>query len=280
MATYVVGDVQGCYDELLALLDAVRFSPESDALCLAGDLVNRGPKSLEVLRFARELGRSCSAVLGNHDLHLLACALIERLSPRKRDTFRDVLEAPDADELFEWLLQQPLVIDYPAFNFLVVHAGLLPGWTTAFALERAQEVESILRGPDRDKFLDVMYGDQPDRWSPALKEMDRLRVITNVLTRLRYCSLDGRIDLDAKGAPGTVGTNLVPWFETRGARKADERRIAFGHWSTLSLSAEERQHWGVFPLDTGAVWGGALTALRLEDAQMFAVASRTTVPLS
>jgi len=253
MATYAIGDVQGCYDELQALLERVGFNREHDKLWFVGDLVNRGPKSLEVLRFIRELGDRAVVVLGNHDLHLLTQHEgFER--KRKDDTFEDVLGAPDARELVDWLRARPMM--HVEGNWAMVHAGLLPQWTIQGGLSLAKEVEAALRGPSYRDFLASMYGSKPERWDDALTGWDRLRVIVNAMTRMRFCTREGAMEFRTRGAMPPPG--YFSWYETRSAAEA---MIVFGHWSQLGLKLTER----VAGLDTGCVWGGALSALRLED---------------
>ncbi len=269
MATYAVGDIQGCYRELRALLDRCGFSPRTDRLWLAGDLVNRGPDSLAVLRFARDLGDRGRVILGNHDLHLLATARGDRRIKRK-DTFTDVLDAGDCDELLDWLRQQSLVHRDPELGVTMVHAGIPPQWDCAEAAERGAEVERALRGRHPRRFLTAMYGDLPDRWSTDLHGQDRLRFITNALTRMRYCDPQGRIDVAHSGPPGSQPQPLVPWFEVPGRRSRGER-VIFGHWATLLLEHPPAPEHGVEALDTGCVWGGTLSALCLEDGRRFSV---------
>jgi len=265
MAVYTIGDVQGCFDELMALLRAIDFAPARDRLWFTGDLVNRGPKSLEVLRYVRSLGESAVTVLGNHDLHLLAVAR-STTPPRRKDTFADVLAAPDRAELLAWLQRQPLLHHDGDLNYTLVHAGLAPDWDIATARACAAEVEQVLRGDRADEFFAHMYGDQPLQWRADLRGWARLRFITNCLTRLRYCYHDGRLALDYKGAPGGQPAGQLPWFELPQRRSASAR-VIFGHWSTLGASAGHN----VYGLDTGCVWGGRLTALRLDDARWFSV---------
>jgi bis(5'-nucleosyl)-tetraphosphatase (symmetrical) len=268
MSTYVIGDVQGCHDALRQLLDKLRFDPARDHLCFAGDLVNRGPQSLLTLRFVRGLGKAASSVLGNHDLHLLALAAGGRKG--KRDTLQDILSAPDREELLHWLRQQPLLLEFAGQDWAVLHAGLPPQWTMEQARTCAREAEHMLRGPDHAELFRHMYGDDPAQWSAGLRGMARLRFIINCYTRLRYCTADGHADFKPKGAPGTQPAGLLPWFAAPRRRSAGTR-LVFGHWSTLGqVEWPEYQVWG---LDTGAVWGGRLTALRLEDASLHAVKS-------
>lgn len=277
MATYAVGDIQGCYGEFRALLARIRFQPERDRLWLVGDLVNRGPHSLAVLRAVVELGDAAVTVLGNHDLHLLARARIAAAAPRRRDTLDDVLSAPDREQLIDWLRRRPLLHYDASLNVAMVHAGLAPQWTLEDALARAREVETALT-TDIDHFLGAMYGDEPRRWDDALAGLERLRFITNCLTRMRYCDRDGALSLDEKGAPEAAGATLQPWFAVA-ERRSGAVPIVFGHWSTLRLDPAQCRQYNVYPLDTGAVWGGRLTALRLEDRRWFSVPSQQAVAL-
>ncbi len=259
MATYAIGDVQGCFDALRRLLDRLQFEPARDRLWFAGDLVNRGPDSLETLRFVRGLGSSAVTVLGNHDLNLLAVA--QGGKARRRDTLAGILTAPDRDELLHWLRQQPLLHESADAAWLMLHAGLPPQWDIEQARVCAREVEAVLRGPDHAELLRNMYGDQPDRWDPALSGWPRLRFIVNCYTRLRYCTAEGRLAPEPKGAPGSQADGLLPWFIVP-ERKSVGRRILFGHWSTLGqVYWPEHQVWC---LDTGCLWGGRLSALCLE----------------
>ncbi|MGQ0651645.1 MAG: symmetrical bis(5'-nucleosyl)-tetraphosphatase [Betaproteobacteria bacterium] len=261
MATYAVGDVQGCYDELDRLLGAFAFDAKKDRLWLVGDLVNRGPKSLEVLRFVRGLGKRAMTVLGNHDLHLVTQHEgIERR--RKDDTFDAVLAAPDADELVRWLRRQPMM--HVDGAFAMVHAGLVPQWSVRKAMRLAAEVEAALRARSYRDFLANMYGGEPARWSERLKGWDRLRVIVNAMTRLRFCTADGEMDFRTKGAKAPRG--FKPWFRFR----KEKEILICGHWSTLGLKLAPR----LAALDSGCVWGGALSALRLEDRRVFQVRCR------
>lgn len=257
MAIYAIGDIQGCYDELQRLLQRIAFNPARDRLWLAGDIVNRGPKSLEVLRFAKSLGSRAITVLGNHDLHLLALSQGNR-SHYKHGTLEQILRAPDRDELIHWLRHRPLMHHSAKRGFSLIHAGLPPQWDIATALRRAREVEKVLQGPGFHDYCHAMYGNHPDRWSDNLRGMDRLRFITNCFTRLRYCTRDGRLAMKEKGAPGGQDASLVPWFKVPG-RASRGQRILFGHWSTLGYYHGEN----VWSLDTGCLWGGQLTALRL-----------------
>jgi bis(5'-nucleosyl)-tetraphosphatase (symmetrical) len=258
MAVYAIGDVQGCHQALLALLAQIRFDRTCDRLWFTGDLVNRGPDSLGVLRLVRDLGDSAVCVLGNHDLHLLAVASgTARL--RQHDTLDTILEAPDRDDLLRWLRTRPLLHHDPGLGYTMIHAGLLPAWDLTEAQRLAREAEAALQADDRGECFMHLYGDLPDRWSEGLQGYDRLRVIINAFTRLRYCDLDGAMDLRFKGAPGTQPTDLLPWFRIPWRRSRD-LRIVFGHWSTLGRWQGE----AVVCLDSGCVWGGALTALQLD----------------
>jgi bis(5'-nucleosyl)-tetraphosphatase (symmetrical) len=261
MATYAIGDVQGCFDELQALLERVGFNRQHDRLWFVGDLVNRGPKSLAVLRFVKELGERAVAVLGNHDLHLITQHEgFERR--RKDDTFADVLGAPDAKELVDWLRARPMM--HVEGGWAMVHAGLLPGWDLAKAVSLAREVQAALSAPNYRDFLANMYGSKPERWADSLAGWDRLRVIVNAMTRMRFCTSDGAMEFHSNGVQPPPG--YLAWFDAwRG-----DKPVVFGHWSARGLQLGER----VAGLDTGCVWGGPLTALRLEDRWLVQVPSR------
>lgn len=257
MAVWAIGDVQGCYQPLERLLERIRFDNSRDILWFTGDLVNRGPDSLRVLRFVRGLGDRAITVLGNHDLHLLA---IDAGRPsRRRDTFDEVLRAPDRRELIDWLRRQPLLHHDGALGYTMVHAGLLPGWTIDDASRLAAEAEAVLRDDRLNDFVTHMYGNLPDRWSEGLRGHDRTRVVINAFTRIRYCDLDGGMDLHQKGAPGSQPADLLPWFAVPKRRNRD-LRVVFGHWSTLGRYSDH----GVIGLDSGCVWGVELTAVRLD----------------
>jgi bis(5'-nucleosyl)-tetraphosphatase (symmetrical) len=258
MAVYAIGDVQGCYEQLQRLLDQISFDPAKDKLWFAGDLVNRGPDSLKVLRFVKQLGERAICVLGNHDLHLLAIS--EQVDKHKdpNNSLEQILTAPDRDELLHWLRHRPVMHHSAKRNFSMVHAGLPPQWDLATALQCAAELEAVLRGDDFHGYCEQMYGNLPDLWDPGLTGMDRLRFITNCFTRLRYCKADGSLSLKESGAPGSQSASLTPWFEMPGRASKDER-ILFGHWSTLGYG----RHNNSWSLDSGCLWGGALTALRI-----------------
>lgn len=265
MSTYAIGDIQGCHDALLRLLDRIGFDPADDRLWFTGDLVNRGPQSLDTLRFVAALGDAAITVLGNHDLHLLALAAGTQRQ-RNGDTLDDILAAPDFAALIDWLRHRPLAHHDSRLDYTLVHAGLAPQWTVADAIALAAEVETCLASPDWIGFMAQMYGNEPSRWDNNLTGADRLRVIVNYLTRMRFCSPDGTLDFAHKGPAGSQPAPLVPWFAAPDRQSAGER-IVFGHWSALGAV---RQH-NVFPLDSGCVWGGGLTALRLDDGDWFTV---------
>ena len=258
MALYAIGDVQGCDAELGTLLGALKFSADRDSLWFVGDLVNRGPESLKVLRRIRALGDAATVILGNHDLHLLAVAYGgARL--RNDDTLADILTAPDRAVLLEWLLERPLLHEDAGLKVCMVHAGLAPQWDLNVARNCAHELEKALRR-NPEKLFDRMYGDQPDRWEETLQGEERLRFITNCLTRLRFIDTEGRLALRAKGSPKkSHAHSLIPWFEAPDARWRGPR-IIFGHWSALGYFRNA----DVTGLDTGCVWGDRLTALRLD----------------
>lgn len=259
MAVWAIGDLQGCYAPTQRLLERIRFDPAADTLWFCGDLVNRGGESLETLRLVHSLRANAVTVLGNHDLSLLAIA--ERREDEQRRVNPDlqrVLFAEDRDPLIAWLRGQPLLHVDRARGWMMVHAGLAPKWTTTLAESHAREVERTLQGGDYRKLLKNMYGDRP-AWTPGLKGLDRERAIINIFTRLRYCTPRGRIAFDEKGAPGSQQPGLYPWYEVPGRAERD-LRIVCGHWSTLGLFIGH----GVHAIDTGAVWGGRLTALQLD----------------
>lgn len=255
MTRHAIGDVQGCHEELRALIGRLRFSPDRDRLWFVGDLVNRGPRSLEVLRYVRSLGENAVVVLGNHDLHLLAVACGSR-GARRSDTVDEILQAPDRDALLEWLATRPLA-HFEAGD-LLVHAGVVPQWTAEMTLGLAREVEWALRSDPRHLF-DHMYGDEPDHWTADLTGTDRLRFAINVLTRIRVCTSEGRINLRMKGKPPAGQSPWRPWFDVE-TRETRGVRVVFGHWSALGLLVRD----DVIGLDSGCVWGGALTAIDLD----------------
>ena len=262
MALYLIGDVQGCDDALQRLLDEISFSPSRDTLYLLGDLVNRGPQSATVLRRLMGYGNAAQAVLGNHDLHLLALAAGVR-QPSRSDTLDEILQASDREAMLEWLRWQRMAMleQIDGHALLMVHAGVLPNWSAQQAVALASEVETILRGPQLGDFLRQMYGNEPARWSDALTGAERLRVIVNALTRMRFCDANGRMDHESKEGAASAPAGYMPWFEVPGRRTADIT-VAFGHWSMLGWLGRS----DVLSLDTGCVWGGCLSALRVGGA--------------
>ena len=267
MATYAIGDIQGCLTPLQKLLDLIRFDPSSDRLWFVGDLVNRGPHSLEVLRFIKGLEGRCVVVLGNHDLHLLAvhCGVAQL---RKQDTLQSVLQAPDVEELLDWLRRQSML--YREGEYLLVHAGILPQWSVEQALGLAGEVEDALRSEQYQTRLPFIYRSQETRWRDTMPSPARLGLITNVLTRMRMCSQDGLIDLSFKGPPEQAAAGLSPWFHFPPHTQRTETVIC-GHWSALGVCVNER----VIALDGGCVWGNELACLRLEDRKLYTVSCKT-----
>ena len=263
MAVYAVGDLQGCLQPLERLLARVAFDPAKDKLWLVGDLVNRGPQSLETLRFLYRMRESLVCVLGNHDLHLLAVGHnIERL--KKGDTLREILQAPDCDELLAWLRQQSLLHYDAERNIALVHAGIPPQWTLKKALKCASEVEQALRDDNLiGPYLDGMYGNDPAKWDNDLTGVTRLRVITNYFTRMRFCTREGKLDLKSKEGVGTAPPGFAPWFSYK-ERKTQGLKIIFGHWAALEGNCKEP---GIYALDTGCVWGGAMTLLNVDTGQ-------------
>ncbi|MGB7933582.1 MAG: symmetrical bis(5'-nucleosyl)-tetraphosphatase [Gammaproteobacteria bacterium] len=259
MAVYAIGDIQGCFDELLELLATLRFDRQRDRLWFVGDLVNRGPKSLETLRFVRELGSAAVTVLGNHDLHLLAAAHGIRPDNIDDDTLEPILAAPDREVLIDWLRRLPLLHYDGELGYLMVHAGLPPQWDLKLAQRCAGEVETVLRGNRLELFLSHMYGNKPRQWSMELDGWNRLRFIVNCFTRMRFCDRHGRLELKCSGPPGSQPEGYYPWFEIP-ARASGDVNIIFGHWSTLRAQNTR----GVYPIDTGCLWGGQLTALRID----------------
>jgi len=262
LATYAIGDVQGCYSALRRLLDQLRFDPARDRLWLVGDLVNRGPQSLAGLRFVKSLGARAVTLLGNHDLHLLVVAA-GHVKPHRGDTLAAILRAPDRDELLDWLRHRKMM--HAGAGYAMVHAGLLPQWSIEKALALAREVEAALRGPRQREFLGELYGAEPRAWRDDLAGWDRLRVIVNAMARLRFCTPSGDMDVEVKGRDAPPGYR--PWFELR---PDGEATILCGHWSALGLKLTPK----LAALDTGCVWGGSLSALRLEDRKLFQLPCR------
>ncbi|VAW50025.1 Bis(5'-nucleosyl)-tetraphosphatase, symmetrical [hydrothermal vent metagenome] len=274
MATYVIGDLQGCYDELQTLLSHINYQPEQDFLWFVGDLVNRGPKSLECLRFVKQLEQEGRAktVLGNHDFHLLAAYAGFEKFRSKSDTLQDILQTKDVDELIHWLRQQPLMVKHPIYNTVMVHAGIPPQWSIQAALGYAKEVETILQREDwKDALVNHLFGNQPNQWQETLTGWDRARYILNAFARMRYCDANGALEFTLKSAPNSEQTRqkiapYEPWFVFPN-RKNKDHEIFFGHWSTLG----EIDAYQVHSTDTGCLWGGKMTAYALETKQRFSV---------
>ncbi|WP_290651027.1 symmetrical bis(5'-nucleosyl)-tetraphosphatase [Aquisalimonas sp.] len=265
MAVYCIGDIQGCNSELQRLLAQLRFNPLEDVIWFVGDIVNRGPESLDALRYVKSLGDSAITILGNHDIHLLA-AWRGHAQLKPADTLQEILDAPDADELLHWLRYRPLLHEDRELGYAMLHAGLYPRWTLSEARPLAREAETILRAPEAefDAFMANLYGDHPNRWSPELTGWDRLRFIVNALTRMRYCDAEGRLLMDYRGSPETRPHGHVPWFQVPGRKPVGEPLIVVcGHWSTLGFAEGE----GFVAIDTGCLWGGCLTALRLDGSR-------------
>ncbi len=256
MAIYAIGDIQGCFDDLKRLLDCIKFNPDKDRLWLVGDLVNRGPRSLQTLRFVKGLGDAAICVLGNHDLHLLAASCKQR-KHHKKDSLSEVLQAPDCDELMHWLRHRPLL--HHQHHYYMIHAGLPPQWDMKTAQKMAKKAEHVLQGKLYKDFLHHMYGNSPDIWSDELDGYELIRFIVNCFTRMRYCDKHGRMDFEHNNRPGTQPDQWLPWFKVPGRKSADAR-IIFGHWSTLGYFRGNN----CYAIDTGCLWGGRLTALRLD----------------
>lgn len=266
MATYAIGDIQGCYTEFRQLLDLINPDFSRDQLWLVGDIVNRGPDSLQMLRFVRSLpDKSIIAVLGNHDLHLLMVAAGHGRLHRD-DTLDGILHAPDRDELLDWLRHRSML--HAGHECIMVHAGLLPVWTPQEAILLAREVEAALRGPDVEALYACLYGNQPDTWTDTLSGHDRVRVIVNAMTRMRICTADGRMEFAHKGPVRDIPSGFLPWFDVPG-RASENVTVICGHWSALGLQVRDN----LIALDTGCLWGGYLTAMRLEDRRIFQIPS-------
>ena len=264
MATYAIGDIQGCYDSLQRLLEHCAFDPAKDRLWLVGDLVNRGPKSLETPRLVKSLGPAALTVLGNHDLYLLMVAEGGAKFRGKDDTLQEIFDAPDCAELLAWLRQHPLF--HTEGNHCLVHAGLLPQWTAASARELAREVEAALQGPDFREFVLNLWGSEPAGWSDDLSGWPRLRVIVHAMTRMRFWTLDGRMEFKVKGKLDNAPAGHIPWFDLPNRQSADSVLVT-GHWSALGLKITPN----LLALDSGCLWGGHLTAVRLEDRRLFQI---------
>ena len=259
MSVYAIGDLQGCLDPLTELLNKINFDSAKDTLWFTGDLINRGPRSLDTLRFIIALGDNAVSVLGNHDLHFLAVTAGNN-KHTTHDTFEELLAAPDRDELIHWLRNRPLMHYDQSRKTALIHAGLPPQWTITEAQSHASEVEEILRGDHYQTLVTTMYGNSPDHWDPALTEIERHRFIINCFTRMRYCDAKGTMDFKHKKAPGTQPRSLHPWFSLNN-RKTLDTTILFGHWSTLGF----RHEYNTFALDTGCLWGETLTALNIDN---------------
>lgn len=270
MADYAIGDVQGCFDSLQCLLDKVQYNDRQDRLWFVGDLVNRGPQSLAVLRFVKNLAIPAQISLGNHDLHLLSLFYTDRDSQPFDPSLQQVLQAEDCPELCAWLSQQALLCFDPTLNVVMVHAGIAPQWTLSEAQAYAQEIETALRGSERNLFLQEMYGNMPNLWSEQTTGLPRLRLICNYFTRMRFCLADGSLDLKHDGPLHSAPAECYPWYATPD-RQTIAADLVFGHWAALNGQCTQP---GLYALDTGCVWGGKLTALRLQDKQRFSVASR------
>lgn len=267
MADYAIGDVQGCYESLQNLLELIDFNEKIDRLWFVGDLVNRGPQSLAVLRFIRSLPCTPRITLGNHDLHLLSSLFGAPPWKGHDDTFQDVINASDRDELGHWLRKQSILSFSPELNVVMTHAGIAPIWDLSQAMRLAKELEQVLAGDNYHEFLAHMYGNQPDIWSDELTGMERLRVITNYFTRMRFCDAKGRLNLSYKGTLAAAPANLYPWYAVP-KRKEINADIIFGHWAALMGICPYPK---IYAIDTGCFWGGQLTALRLQDKQRFVV---------
>ncbi|SFL84786.1 symmetrical bis(5'-nucleosyl)-tetraphosphatase [Marinobacter zhejiangensis] len=260
MTDFAIGDIQGCYDRLLAVLDKVGFSPSRDCLWVAGDLINRGPDSLKTLRYLESLGGATRVVLGNHDLHLLAVALGGH-KPRKKDTLAEILDAPDHDRLIGWLRQQNLCLHDAKRRLFMAHAGLPHIWTVNQANALARELEAVIQGPDAEEYFTYMYGNEPERWDDGLTGMLRWRSITNYFTRMRFIAQDGTLELDTKESAGAAPGGFAPWFHFP---RDEDITVLFGHWAALEGKTGRERFIG---LDTGCVWGGALTIMNLDGGE-------------
>ena len=269
MATYAIGDIQGCHAELLQILEAIAFDAARDRLWFVGDLVNRGPGSLEVLRLVKSFGDRAITVLGNHDLHLLAVAE-GTAELHQTDTLDTVLNAPDRDELLHWLRHQKML--HAEGDYVLVHAGLLPQWNVAQAQALAREVETALRSDDYATFLARMYGNAPHHWDDGLEGYKRLRVIVNAFTRMRICTQEGEMEFKFKGEVENIPAGYLPWFDIP-RRASAKSTVIFGHWSALGLMLRK----DVIALDTGCLWGGPMSAIRLEDRKLYQIECRNPV---
>jgi len=266
MSTYVIGDVQGCYDELINLIKKIKFNPKKDNLIFAGDLINRGPKSLETLRYIKSLGANTKTVLGNHDLHLINI-IYGYNRPSSKDTIQDICKAHDKIELIEWLRHQPILIKKN--KHLIVHAGIAPNWSMKKSINRAHELESILRSDTNiHLFLKNMYGNEPDIWDKHLEGSERWRCIANYFTRMRFCLPNGSMDLTQKGDLNTSSKELIPWFDHPKFKISADTKVLFGHWASLKGNSGKKN---VIALDTGCVWGGKLMAYCIEEKKYITI---------
>ena len=272
MAFYAVGDIHGCFDEFQLLLDTIKFNPESDILWLVGDLVNRGPKSLEMLRFAKAHQNSVHMVLGNHELHLLAAAFGGKIKKKVEEGVSDVLNAPDKDELLHWLRMQPLLRQHG--DNILVHAAIYPEWTIEEAKAYAHELESCIQGKNYTDFFENMYSNAPNYFSKKLTGIERLRAITNIFTRTRFMTRKNKLDFDYKGTLADAPKKLLPWYKAQDRRNLD-CTIIFGHWSALGVYQGDN----VICLDSGAIWGGPLSAMNLDTKALFQIANLTRTPM-
>ncbi len=273
MSIYAIGDIQGCYIELLELLNEINFDERNDQLWFAGDIINRGAMSLDCIEFAMSLGKNATTVLGNHDLHMLAVVAGMRPQHRK-DTFEEIIKSEHADQIYSWLRRQHLMVHDKETGFAMVHAGLPPQWSLGQALELARETRAMINSDEFEDFLPEMYGNEPESWSDNLQDISRHRFVINAFTRMRYIDNNCAMNFSEKGAPGSQGETLIPWF-SHPDRKTKDTKIIFGHWSTVTLgNFKNFDELNVYPLDTGCIWGGELTALRLEDQKLFSVPSR------
>jgi len=263
MTVYAIGDIQGCYKELRQLLKKIAFSSDKDQLWFVGDLVNRGPDSLAVLRFIKDLAENAISVLGNHDLHMLG-VLTGVEKPRKKDTFEEIIHAKDRDSIIDWVRSRPLVYIEEESKHILVHAGIYPNWSIVEAKAYAAEMEAVLQSDHYLDFINNMYGSEPSVWSNTLEGWDRLRFITNSFTRMRYCTVNAELDMKHKGPPGTQPNNLMPWYKIRN-KELRSYRVLMGHWSTLGNVNDPQ----LITLDTGCLWGGSLTAYALEEPPRF-----------